>query len=216
MRSTNVMAEDFVDMDLLTYEDYEPVGYPVRHKQKIPFRPYPKLPKGYREKSNAILDMDKTLSAIILGSEDYFQLVIDAYSSNTHWSTSIEGNPLSEEEVNRLTRRFTAGQIKETQNGPNQEILNHLYPLFKNLDSEEWDLNFSGKIHTLLLRNTGHQENLFRIRTEPVCIKGDDDFEYFIACPPMHIEKEMDSLFEWLNSSPYDPICTATLFFHEF
>lgn len=210
------MTEEPFDTDLLEYDAYKPTGYPVRHKKKVPFKPYPSLPRGYRERCNAISDMDRELNSIMLSSEDYYQLVVDAYSSNTHWSTAIEGNPLSEEEVNRLTRHFTVGQIKEKQNGPSQEILNHLYPLFKNLDPDVWNLDFSGRIHAMLLKDTGYQEDLYAIRTKEVSIVGTDGFEYFIACPHDHIESEMNSLFQWLEGSPYDPICTAALFFHEF
>ena len=201
---------------LMDYDSFEPKEYPVRHKRKVPFRPYPMLPFGYRERISKINDLDRTLDSYILGSEDYFELVVEAYSSNTHWSTKIEGNPLSEDEVYRLTRRFTSGQLKEKTNGPSQEILNHMYPLFKRWDTAEWDLPFSNMIHSLLMKDTGYSGDPNAVRKEEVSVYGGDGFEYFIACPPAHISCEMGSLFAWLNGSPYEPVCTASLFFHEY
>ncbi len=40
--------------------------------------------------------------------------------------------------------------------------------------------------------------------------------ELFIACPRGSVETELRSLMDWVNTSPFGDIVTATLFFHEF
>jgi Fic family protein len=54
------------------------------------------------------------------------------------------------------------------------------------------------------------------IRTSESCVMDSEGFEHFIACPPGHVEEELRSLLDWLDSSPYDELITSVLFFHEF
>ena len=55
-----------------------------------------------------------------------------------------------------------------------------------------------------------------KIRDFDVSAIGHDGTEYFIACPSAGIRAELESLLDWLNTSPYDELITATIFFHEF
>ena len=155
---------------------------------------------------------------MILSSNDYLDLVNEAYASNIHWSVKIEGNDLPLEEVRKLTTLFTSGKHKnEIASGPQQEILNHLYSyLMRNKFLLPWSPEILKDVHTRLLNNTGIDCPLGKFRTERISIVGTNGFEYFIACPPESISSEMDSLLEWLAVSPYDEVVTAALFFHEF
>ncbi|AMK13333.1 Fic family protein [methanogenic archaeon mixed culture ISO4-G1] len=201
----------------LDYSKFRPVGYPVRHKRKIPFQPTLSLPLEYREMLHEIRKLDSMLDGFVLGSEDYLELVKDAYSNNIHWSTKIEGNQLSLEEVKRLTTRFTRGEYIEVNNGPTQEILNHLYSFFAKRElSLPWDTNVVKNVHSILMKDVNDNIAPGVFRNEEASVVGSDGTEYFIACPPQSIEVELESLVEWLNNSPYDEIVTATIFFHEF
>ena len=201
----------------IDYSRFRPLGYPVRHRRKIPFQPMLSLPLEYRNMLKEIRKLDSALDTSVLGSDDYLELVKDAYADNIHWSTKIEGNDLPLEEVRRITTRFTEGQYAETSTGPKQEILNHLYSFFaKNEFGLPWDKAVLKSIHTILMNDVNENAIPGRIRTEEVSVKGSDGMECFIACPPGSIEVELDSLLEWLNLSPYDEICTATILFHEF
>lgn len=201
----------------IDYSKFKPVAYPVRHRRKIPFEPMMTLPLEYRTLLREIRKMDSLLDGFVLGSEDYLELVRDAYADNIHWSTKIEGNKLSLDEVKRLTTRFTRGEYRETKNGPTQEILNHLYSFFAKKElSLPWSKDVLKNTHGVLMRGVNEDIIPGKIRTEEVSVIGSDGTEFFIACPPQSIEVELDSLIEWLNSSPYDEIITATLFFHEF
>ena len=155
---------------------------------------------------------------MVLSSDDYLDLVNEAYASNIHWSVKIEGNDLPFEEVHKLTTLFTSGKHKnETASGPQQEILNHLYSyIMKNKFLLPWSPEIIKEVHSMLLNNTGIACPLGKFRTDRISVVGTNNLEYFIACPPESIVDEMDSLLGWLVASPYDEIITATLFFHEF
>ena len=209
------MPEDYHNK--LDYSKFRPLGYPVRHKRKIPFQPMLSLPLSYREMLHEIRKLDMMLDGFVLGSEDYLELVKDAFSDNIHWSTKIEGNQLSLEEVKRLTTRFTRGENIEVNNGPTQEILNHLYSFFAKKEmSLPWNTDTVKNVHALLMENVNKDVIPGIFRSEQASVVGSNEVEYFIACPPQSIEVEMESLIEWLNNSPYDEIVTATIFFHEF
>ena len=161
--------------------------------------------------------LDSVLDGFILGSEDYLELVEDAYADNIHWSTKIEGNDLSLDEVRELTRWFSKGVSMEIDTGPRQEILNHLYSFFiKKEMSLPWDENVPRNVHSLLMKDVSDDVTPGGYRTEEVSVVGSGGFEYFRACPTKYIEEEMRSLIDWVNRSPYDEIITSALFFHEF
>ena len=199
------------------YSRFKPMGYPVRHRRKIPFQPIVALPLEYRDMLREIRRLDSVLDSFVLGSIDYLELVNDAYADNIHWSTKIEGNELSIDEVKKLTTGFTRGEFEESDNGPTQEILNHLYSFFAKKElGLPWDTDVLKNTHQLLMEGVNKDVVPGRIRTEEVSVVGRDGTEYFIACPPKNIGIELESLLEWLNESPYDEIVTATIFFHEF
>ena len=199
------------------YSKFKPVGYPVRHRRKIPFNPTLSLGTEYRDIVRRIRELDRVMDGFVLSSSDYLELVSDAFSDNIHWTTRIEGNKMSLDEVRRLTTRFTNGERIETRNGPTQEILNHLYSFFAKEELElPWSMKSIKGVHRLLMKEVNKHIVPGKIRDEEVSAVGADGTEFFIACPHASIEPELESLIEWLNGSPYDEIITATLFFHEF
>ena len=206
-----------IDYHKNDYSRFRPTGYPVRHREKVPFEPKLSLPLEYRRMLSEIRDLDRELDRFVLGDSDYSELVRDAYSDNIHWSVRIEGNDLPSEEVKRLTTRFTEGQVDEKNPGPVQEIINHLYSFFaKEVFGLPWDRDTITGLHAVLMKGVDDKVVPGEIRKKEVSVIGKDGTEFFIACPPSHIDTELDSLIQWLNGSPYDEIVTATLFFHEF
>jgi Fic family protein len=204
--------------DLGRYSGYVPSGYPVKHKRKMSFDPTVRLGTDYRERFNEIRKMDYRLDAIILTAGDYFDLVKDVCSSNIHWSTSVEGNPLSQEDVKRISTSFLNGKkSKERRDGPMQEILNHLHSHFvADRFRMPWDVDTVKATHKMLTDNTGIAGTPGKMRDHDSVITGKDGFEYMIPCPWKSINEQLTSLLFWLEWSPYDPLVTATLFFHEF
>ena len=177
-----------------------------------------RLDLGYRRLLDRIRILDAELERIILSDRDYLELVKDSFSSNIHRSVSLEGNPLSEKEVRRISTSFLEGRLNDLDtDNHTQEILNHLYSfLFKEKFSLPWDIEKIKQVHRIITMGIGLGTEPGVFRKERSCVRGEDGFEYFIPCPPEHLEEEMDSLLDWLNHSPYDEVVTATIFFHEF
>ena len=199
------------------YSVFKPIGYPVRHRRKVPFNPTLSLGTEYREIIRKIRELDRKLDDMVLSSDDYLELVNDAFSDNIHRTTRIEGNRLSLDAVKDLTERFSRGERVEADSGDEQEIINQLY---LTISKEEWRLPWDMErmmlAHHILMKDVDKRITPGRIREENVSVLGPDGTEYFRACPPGSIAEELESLVEWLNASPYDEIITATIFFHEF
>lgn len=208
------MASDY--REKLDYSRYKVDGYPVRHKEKVPFYPMLSLSQDVRRMMREIREMDRSLDDLILSGADYEELVLDAYASNIHWSTKIEGNRLTMDEVRELTRRYSNGEMKESPKGPVQEILNHLGSMFsQGLFKQPWTMETVVDVHRILMKGVGQTEP-GRIREVEVSVTDADGFEYFIPCPAINVTRELCSLVDWANNSPFGEIVTATLFFHEF
>ena len=210
-----IMVEDYHKKK--DYSKFRPNGYPVRHRRKVPFEPMLSLEIDYRKMVNRMRELDRILDGFVLGSTDYMELVTEAFSDNIHWTTKIEGNKMSLDDVERLTSRFTNGEYIESNNGPTQEILNHLYSFFiKEEFRLPWDVEQLKRTHHMLMNNVRKDVTPGEIRKDDVSVVGKDGTEFFITCPPNSIRIELESLMDWLNTSPYDEIITATIFFHEF
>lgn len=199
------------------YSRFKPVAYPVRHRRKVPFEPKLSLPLDYRRMLAEIRDLDRELDRFVLSDRDFAELVNDAYSDNIHWSVKIEGNDLPLEEVKRLTTRFSEGHVGEKNPGPRQEIINHLYSFFaKEALGLPWNGSTVRQVHSLLMNGVSEDSAPGETRGVEVSVVGADGTEYFMACPAVNVDEELESLVDWLNESPYDEIVTASIFFHEF
>lgn len=201
--------------------EFSPKYAPVKHKKKVPFNPNIKVSFELNARIQRIRELDFELDRFVLTEMDYAELVLDAYSTNIHWSTKIEGNPLSEDEVKRVTRKTLIEGVVETEAGPHQEIVNHLLIfLDKELMSRRWDKEYLCTLHQFLLYRTKTNVVVGEYKKKDNSIY--DDYEekipVFITCPIGHVEEEMESLLEWINNKgpAYDPIVAASVFFHEF
>jgi len=210
----------------MTIEDYNlrevrPKGYPVRHKRKVPFSPSITVPEDYPVRTRRIKELDFEMDRFILTEKDYLDRVIDAYSSNVHWSTMLEGNPLTEEQVRKITlSTFGDGVISgELPAGPKQEIINHLTHLaFPEQFRPPWDHSDIQGLHDFLLKGTGARFKKGTYRTTDNAVRDSSGTETFIPCPKGKVNEEMESLLRWMNHAgpAYDSIAAATVFFHEF
>ena len=86
-------------IDYRKYASYRSDYHPVRHRKKDLFSLNLKLSPEYRGKLMGIWSKDDLLGDFILSLNDYGELVSEAHAVNVHWSTKIEGNKLSLEEV---------------------------------------------------------------------------------------------------------------------
>ncbi len=203
------------------FKGFVPKGYPVRHKRKVPFDPDIRVPREYAKRVHRIKELDFELDRFILTDKDYADLAMDAYISNVHWTTKVEGNPLHEDEVRKITlSTFGKGtDSMELPAGPKQEIINHLTRLISPGEiGDPWDHTLIQTIHDFLLKDTGARFRKRSYRKNHASVCDSTGEETFITCPPGSIEEEMESLLKWMNESAaaYDSIVSATVFFHEF
>ena len=206
-------------IDYRKYASYRSDYHPVRHRKKDLFSLNLKLSPEYRGKLMGIWSKDDLLADYILSLKDYEELVSDAHAVNVHWSTKIEGNKLSLEEVRESSRKITASKARIAHNpGPKQEIINHLYSYFMEEELHlPWSLSMVELIHRMLMTGTGENCVPGHIREEEEMEVTDGKGRVtFKACPAKHVKTELNDLMEWVNESPYDPMVTAVVFFHEY
>jgi Fic family protein len=208
-------------IDYYNLWDYVPKGYPVRHRHRDPFPPPVIVPQGFTERARRIRTLDLELSRFVLSETDLQNLVIDAFTSNVHWSTKLEGNPLPEGEVRRITATTLTGKTKrkETNPGPRQEIINHVSSLVApNEFKLPWEHVHIKALNAYLLRGTADDKERGSYKTEQNAIYTTSGTESFIPAPPKYVEQEMRTLLDWVNGPgrAFDSIVSATVFFHEF
>lgn len=199
---------------------FKPKGYPVKHRHKETFDPHISVGPEFVRRVKRIRELDLDFDRFILSADDYFDLVTEAHASNIHWSTKLEGNPLTENEVKRLTRDTMSGNIHEKNSGPNQEVINHLFNiLHPGAFGLPWKHETICLLNKFLLDGTGNPALSGQYRKKHAMV-GDPATgeEHFIAAPPEFIAQEMGTLLEWTNDRAwiYDPIIAATTMFHEF
>jgi Fic family protein len=193
--------------------------YPVHHKRKVPFRLLIEPPMDFPARALELGRLDVDLDRFILSGKDFLQIIADAFASNIHKSTQIEGNPLTLEQVRRITLdSFRKGKAKAVDK-PTQEIINHLGKwVVPELVRLPWTLETITTTHTLLMKGVIDDEIIGKFRDFQSEIKGDDGVAYFLPAPPQHIKEELQALLDWVNKESLGlfPVIGAAVFFHEF
>lgn len=196
----------------------EDFGYPVRHVRKQPFMPYYRLSPEMNRLNIEIFQLEAELDRFILTFDDYEDLMTEAFSSNIHLSTQLEGNPLTRADVRRFTRKVVGERLTDTHvDFSHQEILNHLVAYLNPSFHGTWDLATLKTVHRMLL--FGDPDSApGEFRNDNFSVQSTDGQELFIPAPPEHIEDELLSLLLWLNTIGMGtyPTVSGALFFHEF
>lgn len=192
---------------------------PARHRPKVPFHPRIAVPPNLVERSLQIHHLDGELDRFILREADYLDLVTEAFSSNIHYSSKLEGNPLPLEEVRRLTKNSLEGATVRRPDGPRQEIINHLLAWMQpQALKTPWSKDTLRQVHGFLMQGVEEEARPGRFRDHAGVITGPRGEGYFITAPEDLVPEELDSLLEWLNRSAPSllPEVAAAVFFHEF
>ena len=193
-------------------------GYPIRHIRKVPFLPTINISQEINRMNIEIFHLESELDRFILTFQDHQDLVSEAFSSNIHVSTQLEGNPLTNNDVKLFTKKIVGtGKPSGIIDFPHQEILNHLLAYLDPRYGSSWDLNTIKSVHDVLLHgDSGTSAGEFR--TDFRSVQSSSGQELFIPAPPQHIEDEMSSLIQWLNNvgPGLYPIIAGAIFFHEF
>ncbi|PKK86502.1 MAG: hypothetical protein CVT48_00770 [Thermoplasmata archaeon HGW-Thermoplasmata-1] len=207
----------------MMYEKYAKLipTYPVFHKRKVPFSPSIKLPGRFRERIDAIRALEGKLDGFLLSLRDYFDIVVDAYAANVHYSTALEGNPLALEEVRRMTRNSFEGISMMKPDASRQEIINHLSAIVHpEAFATPWSQEAIRKVHYLLTKNVEPDPIPGRYRTDPGPVYPTENGTdvVFVGAGSESVPDEMQSLLDWLNGAgeAIEPLVSAAVFFHEF
>lgn len=191
--------------------------YPVRHRPKIPFRPIVRAPPDLPQRAMELRQLDVEMDRFILNARDYLELVVDAFAVNVHYSTKLEGNPLSLEEVRRLTRNSFEGIRAGKLDAPRQEIVNHLVSwISPTAYRTPWTTQLVDT-HRFLMEGVEPESHPGQYRTRPAYLTQGRDV-VFEGAKPDAVPAEVESLLRWLNEEgiAFFPVVTATVFFHEF
>ena len=193
--------------------------YPVWHKRKVPFQPAIMVPPGFIERVARIVELDRELGEFILSEPDFLSFVEEAVASNLHVSVHLEGNPLSLDQVRRVTRQSLRGRAPATVDPATKEILNHVAVwLMPGELAIPWDVERICRVHASLFTDADDQARPGLLRTEQRPITSDTGEPLLHPAPPEHIPDELRSLFEWTNlqAAAIAPVVSAAVFFHEF
>lgn len=193
--------------------------YPVWHKRKVPFQPVVTVPPGYIERAGRITELDRELGSFILSETDFMRFVEEAVASNLHLSVHLEGNPLSFEQVRRVTRQSLRGISPPTRDPATREILNHIAVwMMPGELAIPWTIEQICRVHSSLFAEADDEARPGLLRTERRPITSDVGEPLFHPAPPEHIPEEMRSLLDWTNlqAAAIAPVVSAPVFFHEF
>ena len=138
----------------------------------------------------------------------------------THRSTSIEGNPLSPQDVTNIVLGDQIPVTKSEKEVKNYfAVLNRIAVLAKKHEQITTDLTL--KLHHDLMSDL-LKDGLGKFRDGPVFVGHKTKIEIVVKHnPPYHSEKEIEkalvNVFEWLNKKDeLHPLIKAGIFHHEF
>ena len=138
----------------------------------------------------------------------------------THYSTSIEGNPLSPYDVTNIILEDKIPSTKSEKEVKNYfSVLNHVFLLAKK--GEKITLELTKMLHHQLMDGIDLKD-LGEFRNGPVFVGHKTKVEVVVKHnPPFHtrvkIEQALEDLFDWLNrSDDLHPLIKSGIFHHEF
>jgi len=178
------------------------------------FAPCYQLSLGHRDAAEAIQRLDGALGAQTVHPDFLLALRERAASLNTHATTSLEGNPLSQAEVEALAAR----PQKRLQAPEQLEVLNHLRyhaSLAKVPPTGPLGAGEMLATHAELLRGV-LPAGVGAFKTSTNVIADEMGREVFYPTPPPRVEGEIEALLRWYDASPLPTPIRVAIWVHEF
>ncbi len=165
------------------------------------------------EDIRAIERADQDLGGTILDRQEARRMVEKALTRNAYGTASIEGNPLTLEDVEKLLER---GDIEEARHRPEeQEILNYV-DLMHGLPDQQAPRTVDelARLHERLF--TGVLDDAGQLKQEPNFIGTRPSYEVrFVPALPERVEPELENAFAWFQDADEHPLVKVQVFFHE-
>lgn len=165
------------------------------------------------EDLRAIERADEDLRHLALDRDESRRLLEEALTRNAYGTASIEGNPLTLDEVESLLAR---GPTPENLVRPDErEILNHVafmeqledHPLPRRAE----DLK---GLHAALFAGVLPDAGTFKT-TANFIGRHRDRAVVYVPTRPEHVVAETEMAFQWLHDADHHPLVKAAVFFHE-
>jgi Fic family protein len=179
------------------------------------FLPHYTLQPVVNERMRRIERLDHDLSILQTETNDRGMLR-DALSYNAYGTASIEGNPLSLDEVQSVLAR---GPTPDAMRTPDEREIINWAVFMEDLDQhpiprEVADLE---AMHTALFEGVMSPERgLGRLKDRPNYIGRRDGTVIFVPTPPERVEQELQTALDWIHEAPEPPLVKAWLFHVEF
>ncbi|MBE6517052.1 MAG: hypothetical protein E7Z67_02560 [Thermoplasmata archaeon] len=198
---------------------YQVTSFPVQYRRKYSFSPTIAVTPTYRRLIMDIKEMDRLLDDIHLNTDDYVLAMKDSYASNIRTALVRDGSDVTSDDVIDFLDTYNAldGKVIDSVGGPKQEIYNNMHAFAYGIGrSEDWDAEMIVELHRMLMDGVDERVIPGEIRSEKHVVLDENGGVVRVACPPEYIRTELDSLMDWLKSSPYDPVSTGMMFVSEF
>lgn len=201
------MVED-IDFGPFQVTDHT-VERPIRET----FEPCYDTPEDVWEDLRAIERADQELAGVLLDHHEARRMVEEALTRNAYGTASIEGNPLTLEDVKKL---FERGDIEEARQRPEErEILNHVH-LMQALPERNAPKTVDDLTHLHRDLFAGVIEDAGQLKQDANFIGERPSYEVrFIPARPDRVQPELENALVWFQEADEHPLLKAQVFFHE-
>lgn len=186
----------------------------VRRPARETFEPSYELSSAVHEALRAVERADEQLGAVTVDRREARRMVEEALTRNAYGTASIEGNPLTLEDVEKLLER---GEIPEAVHRPEErEILNHVAYMEELPDrsaprTPSQILDLHAELFDGVLEDAGE------FKQTPNFIGHRPSYEVrFIPAMPERVEPELANALDWFHDAEEHPLVRVMVFFHEF
>lgn len=155
--------------------------------------------------------LDQDLRHYEATSEARDRLLRASLARNAFGTASIEGNPLTLQDIESLLTANPQGKVEPEE----REILNWR-SYMEHLDDVDWPTTVDAvnAIHKRLF--SGVMRDAGRLKAQQNYVGSDDGEVIFIPSPPDSTAAELASLLDWTLKAALHPLIRVSIFFHEF
>lgn len=189
-------------------------GATITRPSPAPWPPRYSVSRASARRLRTIERLDERLQAREFPSQAWRRLLREALSRNAYATASIEGNPLSLDEVRRLLAKSPSpSNLLEPDE---REIINFAKILDALADhpapTRVSDVN---RLHAEYFDGVLERPGVLKQRQNAVVSKREGRV-LFVPTAPNKVRKELQAALDWWAGSDEHPLVKSSLFFHEF